>query len=414
MSPSFVSVSAAWKAAGWTMLHLVWIGAAGGLGVVVLRRLLRRARPETRYGMAVACLLVLAAAPVLLFAGLYRPDRVTGPEPTQASRVRPDGGATDDRLLLPARELRRPGVELNTAASRAPISSWLEPVVVYLPGVWLSGSVVTLALLATGLVGVERLRRSSQPLETGVIARRCRDLTASLGIARRVGLAICDRLAAPILIGVIRPMILLPPAALSGWSIEQIEMALLHELAHIRRLDNLVTLLQRLAESLLFFHPVTWWLSAWVSLERELCCDRLVVEHTGRPEAYARMLTALAGIGRGAGAGAGNGPAPTDDKDPSNSGHGGPFDEGDADRMARIARHRGGRHDVNACDPRQASAVGPGRRGPPSPRATGGARGRAAGWSGGECRQGLRPGRNCEGPAQARRSCGGLGLDPPP
>ena len=112
-------------------------------------------------------------------------------------------------------------------------------------------------------------------------------------------MAICDRLAAPVLVGVIRPLILLPAAALGGWSVEQVEMALLHELAHIRRHDNLITLLQRLAESLLFFHPVTWWLSAWVSLERELCCDRLVVEHTGRPQAYARMLAALAGAGPG-------------------------------------------------------------------------------------------------------------------
>ena len=124
-------------------------------------------------------------------------------------------------------------------------------------------------------------------------------LADSLGVAHRVSVAICDRLTAPVLIGVLRPMILLPAAALSGWTIEQVEMALLHELAHIRRHDNLITLLQRLAESLLFFHPVTWWLSAWVSLERELCCDRLVVEHTGRPQAYARMLAALAGAGPG-------------------------------------------------------------------------------------------------------------------
>ena len=100
-------------------------------------------------------------------------------------------------------------------------------------------------------------------------------------------MAICDRIAAPVLVGVVRPMILLPPAALGGWTIEQVEMALLHELAHIRRHDNLITLLQRLAESLLFFHPVTWWLSAWVSLERELCCDRLVVR-AHRPAAGLR------------------------------------------------------------------------------------------------------------------------------
>ena len=165
----------------------------------------------------------------------------------------------------------------------APASSRFAVLVGYLPGVWLTGSMATLVLVATGLIGVERLRRSSRPMEGGEIARRSRMLADRLGVARRVGVAICDRIAMPVLVGVVRPLILLPPAALSGWSAEHLEMALLHELAHIRRHDNLVTLLQRLAESLLFFHPVTWWLSAWVDLERELCCDRLVVAQTGRP-----------------------------------------------------------------------------------------------------------------------------------
>ena len=231
----------------------------------------------------------------------------TGPIPRRsrpsprAGRVAATAGrATVDAARLPALDLRRPGDGLPAAPALAPLSARFEPMVAYLPGVWLSGSMVTLALLATGLVGVERLRRSSRPLEVGAIEEQCRVLRASLGVARRVGVAICDRIAAPVLVGIVRPMILLPPAALGGWSIEQVEMALLHELAHIRRHDNLVTLLQRLAESLLFFHPVTWWLSAWVSLERELCCDRLVVEHTGRPHDYARMLAALAGAGPGA------------------------------------------------------------------------------------------------------------------
>ena len=236
----------------------------------------------------------------LLFAWLYRPAIATDPAVAQAGRgAATNGQATVVTAPLPALDLRRPGDGLPAAPAPAPLASRFEPLVGYLPGVWLSGSMATLALVATGLVGVERLRRSSRPLEADAIARRCRALADSLGVARRVGVAICDRLAAPVLIGVIRPMILLPAAALGGWSVEQVEMALLHELAHIRRHDNLITLLQRLAESLLFFHPVTWWLSGWVSLERELCCDRLVVEHTGRPQAYARMLAALAGAGPG-------------------------------------------------------------------------------------------------------------------
>ena len=109
------------------------------------------------------------------------------------------------------------------------------------------------------------------------------------------GVGICDRLHGPILVGIIRPLILLPPAALSGWSVEQIEMVLLHELAHLQRWDNLVNLVQRIIESLLFFHPVVWWLSGWVRLERELCCDRLVVERLSRPFAYVEMLMTVAG-----------------------------------------------------------------------------------------------------------------------
>jgi beta-lactamase regulating signal transducer with metallopeptidase domain len=246
MSLHPILVTPAWTAAGWTMLHLVWIGAAGGLGVALLRRLLRPARPETRHAAAVGCLLALAAAPVLLFAWLYQPGPITRLDPAQASPKKTAGRATFEIAPLPARNERRPAIEPTPAASRFTVFSRFEPLVSYLPGVWLSGSLMTLALLATGLVGVERLRRSSRPIEAGAIARRCRVLAASLGVARWVGVAICDRIAAPILIGVIRPMILLPPAALGGWNIDQLEMALLHELAHIRRHDNLVTLLQRL------------------------------------------------------------------------------------------------------------------------------------------------------------------------
>ena len=114
-----------------------------------------------------------------------------------------------------------------------------------------------------------------------------------------MSVGICDRLAVPVLVGIVRPLILLPPAALCGWSVQQLEMVLMHELAHLRRWDNVVNLLQRIVESLLFFHPVVWWLSARVRLERELCCDRIVVAQLGQPFAYAEMLVALAGRGHG-------------------------------------------------------------------------------------------------------------------
>ena len=74
MIPQIISSSPAWTAAGWTMLHLGWVGAAAGLVVALLRRLLRPARPEIRHGVAVACLLGLATSPFVTFAWLYQSD----------------------------------------------------------------------------------------------------------------------------------------------------------------------------------------------------------------------------------------------------------------------------------------------------------------------------------------------------
>ena len=166
-----------------------------------------------------------------------------------------------------------------------------------LPWLWVVGSPVTFATLSLGLVGTGRLRRRSEPLVEGPIVDSLARLRRALGIGQRVGVAVCDSLVSPVLVGIVRPMILLPPAALTGWSPEEVEMVLLHELAHVRRWDNLVNLLQRIVESLLFFHPCVWWVSSWVRRDREECCDAVVVRHTAQPQAYAELLVALAANG---------------------------------------------------------------------------------------------------------------------
>jgi len=121
----------------------------------------------------------------------------------------------------------------------------------YFPWLWLSGAPLTFALLATGLVGAEQLGRQSHRLTAsdpaGHIVTLCADLAknlhiGSLRIGRQVAVGVCQRIRSPILLGIVRPLILLPPAALTGWSPEQLEMVLLHELVHVRRWDNLVNL----------------------------------------------------------------------------------------------------------------------------------------------------------------------------
>ena len=97
----------------------------------------------------------------------------------------------------------------------------------------------------------------------------------------------------PAVIGWLRPVILLPASCLIGLTPGQLESILAHELAHIRRHDYLINLLQNVVETLLFYHPAVWWVSRRIRAEREHCCDDLAVKTCGDAAAYARALATL-------------------------------------------------------------------------------------------------------------------------
>lgn len=98
--------------------------------------------------------------------------------------------------------------------------------------------------------------------------------------------------------GWLRPVLLLPPAALLGMPADQLELVLAHELAHILRHDFAINLIQSCVEVLLFYHPAVWWVSAKIRQERELCCDDLAVRTTGDALDYAAALTRLEALCR--------------------------------------------------------------------------------------------------------------------
>ncbi len=284
-----------WLAMGWTMLHEIWVGALIGLLALLVARGARPCASGVRYGLALGCLFVLAFSPLAILAVIldHAPAAVIQIAPASRSMdALGANGAQPHAELGPAlRALPVPAV----GSSDHPVEAVpLAGYVAWLPGVWVVGSTLTLGLLALGLVGAERLRWRSPLVLDGSAAQVLDRLARSLGLAGRVALGVCDRISSPILVGVLRPLILLPPAALTGWTPAQLEMAILHELLHVKRLDNLVNLLQRLVEAMLFFQPAAWGISRWVRLERELACDCEVVRALGKPIEYAEMLMRLA------------------------------------------------------------------------------------------------------------------------
>lgn len=298
-----------WYLAGWTMLHFLWLGTLALIVAATLRILLLRTSAKTRYAAALVCFVIVAAMPIGIAAWVaaqrqapylarlaaedsLTPDFDTSVEPAAAIQ----SFAPDVSHMEPANSQRQSPMDaVPPSPSTPPLSDvTLETWVRYLPWLWLFGTPLTFVLLATGFVGAERLRRSSHMIQEGPVADACARLVDALRIGRGVSIAVCERIVAPVLVGILRPVILLPPAALTGWSPDEIEMVLLHELAHVRRWDNFVNLLQRIFESLLFFHPAVWLLSHWVRREREACCDAVVIGRTNRPHAYAELLVALA------------------------------------------------------------------------------------------------------------------------
>ena len=120
------------------------------------------------------------------------------------------------------------------------------------------------------------------------------ELRQRFGILRPVRLLASFAVATPTLIGWLKPTILLPASLLSGFSPEQIELILAHELAHVRRYDYIANLVQVIVETLLFYHPVVHWICADVRQQREQCCDDLVLGVGGGERlAYARTLADL-------------------------------------------------------------------------------------------------------------------------
>jgi GWxTD domain-containing protein len=122
--------------------------------------------------------------------------------------------------------------------------------------------------------------------------QRLARLSARLRLSRPVRLLESCLLEIPVVIGHFRPLVLMPVGLLAGLPPNQIEVILLHELAHIRRCDYLVNSLQRLMEGLLFYNPAIWWISGVIRHEREKCCDDVAVAISGCAYEYAAALIA--------------------------------------------------------------------------------------------------------------------------
>ncbi|MHC4251240.1 MAG: M56 family metallopeptidase [Planctomycetota bacterium] len=242
-----------------TLAHFTWQGAALAVALAVALRALRGAAASRRYWVACATLAAMVLCPVATFVLAPGTD---GGDSAWSARVAGAGGA--------------------------------------IVGAWVAGVFVLSARLLGGWLAVQKLRfRGSVPVDPA-LRREVSALAGAMGVRQRIGLLASRRVDTPVVIGWVSPVILVPLTLLSGLAPAQLRMLLAHELAHIRRYDYLVNLVQTGIETLLFFHPAVWWVSRRIRAEREHCCDDLAVASCGDATDYAEALMELETIRAGA------------------------------------------------------------------------------------------------------------------
>lgn len=305
------------RAFGWTLVHFVWQAAAIALFVAILLPGLRRFSSQCRYLLLCTTFTAMAISPVVTWCWMMATLPVApsltsivaiSTDEVDALVAPIDGGP--HRRVTPHEvvghvdsiiSLTTESSAMSTAAPvPVPVATWkdrlqqlIEPSLAWLVVIWFVGVCALSMRLFAGWRVVQQLRLRSVNRVTDFWQDRLKVLSQRMRISQSIKLMESALVDVPTVIGWFRPMILFPTSFLTGLAPDQVESILVHELAHIRRHDFLVNLIQTTIETLLFYHPAVWWLSGWIREEREHCCDDIAVAICGNTVVYARALATM-------------------------------------------------------------------------------------------------------------------------
>jgi beta-lactamase regulating signal transducer with metallopeptidase domain len=266
---------------GWALLHLVWQGAIVAAILAAALALMSKRTANARYAISCAALALL---PLLAGITAWR------------AYEEPPLPLTGGDAVLRTQSLPFDLAKAAAAhATRATLRSFGEIAHDALPNIvllWLVGVTILSIRLVVSWSRIKKLARTASPA-SDTWGRTLDRLADALALRRGVAILESAAVEVPTVIGWLKPLILLPMSTISALKPEEIEMLLAHELAHIRRHDFFVNLMQTAAETLMFYHPAVWWMSHRIRIEREHCCDDMAIETCGSALRYARALTHL-------------------------------------------------------------------------------------------------------------------------
>jgi beta-lactamase regulating signal transducer with metallopeptidase domain len=269
------------------------------LGLVAVRAFARRA-PAAAATAAVAAAVTIGMVTVLIpirmptieiwlpiYSGDLTPSANSASIDQAGSSSAGGGGVGVDVGELASRLLKSVGAEgLASQEFRLTIE-------LVIAGLMTTGAAVGLVRLVSALWFVRQLRRSGSPIRNCVAVAVFEGVRRRLEVGRTVDLCESPTISSPAVIGVIRPLVLLPVAR-EGWTESQLAAALAHELAHVKRRDYLWRMAASVARAMHYFHPLVHLLTRRLALVQELATDRLAASAVGGTTSYVHALSTLA------------------------------------------------------------------------------------------------------------------------
>ncbi|NMP30519.1 TonB family protein [Thalassotalea sp. M1531] len=263
-----------------TLLHFIWQGVLVACILKIALSIISHRRPNLRYSVTCVAMLTNLALPALTFLYIYQPILNQTLNPIN---------------IIPLESFQQV-LQQNSS------TLWYQQGAEYLPYLsiaWLLWVLFLTTKLLFEIGLVQRLPYQDTIDAEPVLASRFITLSKQIGLHHTPRLVISLKAQVPMAIGWLKPVVLMPAKMIMGLSQEQLEMLLLHELAHIKRYDYLVNFFQTLIEILLFFHPAVSWVSKQMRQEREYCSDDIAVSHCGDNSiAYAHTLADTAALCR--------------------------------------------------------------------------------------------------------------------
>ncbi|MFK7772131.1 MAG: M56 family metallopeptidase [Saprospiraceae bacterium] len=267
------------QAIGWTMIHSLWQGFAVAvlMGIVMIG--LQKRSSKVRHEFAFFSLFLIFIISLSTFIYLY--DSVA------------EGAALGTTITV----ITEGGFVLENATI---VQSFFQKSIEYfnehLPLIvtlWLTGMVFFLLRLLGGLAFIQKLKTQQQqalPAEWQAVFEK---IQAKFPMKKTVRIVESALAKTPMVIGYLKPVILFPLGAVNQLTQQEVEAVLAHELAHIYRNDYLLNIIQSFIETIFYYHPAVWWISANIRMERENCCDDIAVKICGSSITYVKALVTL-------------------------------------------------------------------------------------------------------------------------